>query len=592
MGAIRLVAAALLWGLWGCSDPTFSAQPKARRLALLHTADLHSRLFPFRARLSHFDASLGLGRAGSIQELGGAARLGGVLSAELAQPEPPVWLDSGDALEGSEVFHRFGGAAELEVLSALGLSAMALGNHELALDGRALAAVLESSAGFPVLAANLRVAERAFLYGRLARTAVLAVRGLRVGVLGVAHESAPPQIRSTHNPWQVEVSEAAGSVQVAVDELLPSTDLIVVLSHLGLDADKALISGTTGIDVVLGGHQHIVTREPEWVDDCSNHELAQVRGCSPRRVPVVHSGAYGKLVSRLDLWLTGREGLTPGFEVEAARLTHFPLGADTPEDARVLGLLDAYRSAAASPPLGFVPVRLTRVSALGGDTALGNLTADALRRAAGTDVSLVNGSALRTDVEPGILLPSELELSHPFADGISRVRTSGAALKRGLTRALRKAAARGCVSTLQVSGVRLLVRCASCAGEGEGCFEAFLPGLGLGEVSLGDARLLTAALPNYLTQAGADFEELAATGAVPFRLSLAEALSQEITRFRPCPPSLHANCSRALETLSQSRCHEGFGAAACPVGLETAKTHCAGLPCIEGARDDRIQLLP
>src|ERR1700733_10455279 len=57
--------------------------------------------------------------------------------------------------------------------------------------------------------------------------------------------------------------------QTYVDLLRPYTDFIVILSHLGLDADQAMAQGTPGIDIVLGGHNHIVINPPQKLQDCS-----------------------------------------------------------------------------------------------------------------------------------------------------------------------------------------------------------------------------------------------------------------------------------------------------------------------------------
>src|SRR6478752_1950684 len=138
----------------GCGD-VVAEREAVRELTLLHTSDIHSRVWPFRARISSFEAELGLGEAASLSEVGGVARLATLLGRE-RQRGASLWLDSGDALEGAPVFERYGGRLELELLGSLGLSAMALGNHELSLSAPALADLLASSAEFPVLAANFQ----------------------------------------------------------------------------------------------------------------------------------------------------------------------------------------------------------------------------------------------------------------------------------------------------------------------------------------------------------------------------------------------------------------------------------------------------
>ena len=298
-----------LWAIAACAElPEAGEQGSGQHaLALLHTSDLHSHVWPFRERISELEGSLGLGPPGTLQELGGFARLAFVVGREQAGGTA-LWLDSGDALEGSEVFERLGGRLELQLLSDLGLGAMALGNHELSLPGPELGSLL-ANVRFPVLAANLAPEAASPLEGRLGQSVLLDVEGIKVGVVGVANPTSPPHLSQAGNPWGLGLAAtAAAAAQVAIDDVLPRAELIVVLSHLGLDGDRELVRDTSGIDLVLGGHQHIVTREPEWQDDCASWAIAE-RGCVSRRVPIVHSGAYGKLVSRLELSLTRRAWL-------------------------------------------------------------------------------------------------------------------------------------------------------------------------------------------------------------------------------------------------------------------------------------------
>ncbi len=59
-------------------------------------------------------------------------------------------------------------------------------------------------------------------------------------------------------------------------------DVIVVLSHLGLDVDETMIENTTGIDVVLGGHNHIVLQPPKQIQDCSAYSELAADGVTVR----------------------------------------------------------------------------------------------------------------------------------------------------------------------------------------------------------------------------------------------------------------------------------------------------------------------
>lgn len=569
------------WGVLAlaCGVTDAPPLPPAHSLVLLHSSDLHSRLWPFRERISSFEAELGLGRAAALSEVGGAARLATLLGRERAGGAA-LWLDSGDALEGAPIFQEHGGSVELSLLQSLGLSAMALGNHELSLSGSELAALL-ARVRFPVLAANVTARSDSPLAPWLRASALLPTRAGQVAVIGVASPQSPPNLASPGNPWGLSLApELSASVQTAIDDAAPRAALVVVLSHLGLDADRALLQATSGIDLVLGGHQHILTAEPEWQEDCTARALQELRGCSPRRVAIVHSGAYGEWLSRLELTLRPEPGALGALDVQDVALRHLPVSEAVPADPEVTSYLERYRPLPA-PPLGFLPAPLARRSALGGDSPLGNVSVEAVRRQTGADVAVLNSSGLRTDLEAGLLLRGDLSLAFPFEEPWRLSWLRGAQLRVGLLRAARKSAARGCESALQVAGLRLEQRCAACLVDAPTCLRVWR-----GDAALEDDERVLVALPAYLTLPGADFDLV--TGGAELDLSVADAVAELVAG---AAPGNARACAQALLTSSPARCAEAFGTG-CPVTATIASAVCSRLPEVKGGRDGRIEMLP
>jgi 5'-nucleotidase / UDP-sugar diphosphatase len=570
----RWLLQATLAGALSCSCA--SDWPREGRgsvsLALLHTSDLHSRVWPFRARVSELEAELGFGSAGTLSELGGFARLGAAVERE-RERGAALWLDSGDALEGAAVFKRFRGRVELELLSSLGLDAMALGNHELSLSARELGQVLARHARFPVLSANHLPEPRSELSGLFEPSLLLTASGVRVGIIGVSNPASPPDLQQRPNAWRLEPVDAAAATQLALELLAAQAELLIVLSHLGLDGDRRLVAGTRGIDLVLGGHQHIVTAEPEWQLDATG-----------RAVPIVHGGAYGKALTRLELELE-QGGAVRGLELAALRLERLPLVPGAAESAAALALLEPYWPAPEAP-LAYLLEPLRRSSALGADCSLGNLVADVLREAAGADVALLNTSALRADLEAGPLLREELELALPFDEPWLRVSTEARELRRGLERAAARSAAAGCVSPLQVSGLKLTIACSACA-RGE-CVGLQRP-TPWGDLPLRDDELLSLVLPAYLARPGSDFASLA--GGEPESRAASDVLASYLARLPWGSEAAAAACTAALVSLSPSRCRFVFGPR-CPPSPSEAQAVCRRLPRVSGRSDGRIQMAP
>jgi hypothetical protein len=267
------------------------------------------------------------------------------------------------------------------------------------------------------------------------------------------------------------------------------------------------------------------------------------------------------------------------------------MAEEAPESAAVSQWLQAFETQP-DVPLAFLPEPWWRHSALGGDSVLGNRVTDIVLREAKADVALVNSSALRADLEQGLLLRSDVELALPFDEPWLVALLSGSQLRRGLERAARRSSARGCESALQVSGIELEVRCGACERGAAECLgvKRRTP---FGELPLADRELLLVALPAYLTLEGADFEGVAGALTQPLSTPLSELVAGHFAQLAaPDASDAFDDCEHELRELSANRCREGFGAPACPLSPARAAEVCRGLPQVRGERDGRIAVLP
>src|SRR5688572_25460875 len=126
------------------------------RLTVMHTSDIHSRLFPYSFAPTRFDREDGLeppeGQTRVVA--GGAARMATIVKRERASAARSLWLDSGDCFQGAPIFNMFKGEAEMRFLSLAGLDAAVIGNHEFDLGSKNLIYQIDNWAQFPLLAAN------------------------------------------------------------------------------------------------------------------------------------------------------------------------------------------------------------------------------------------------------------------------------------------------------------------------------------------------------------------------------------------------------------------------------------------------------
>lgn len=232
------------------------------RIVIYHTSDIHAKL-EFGERL-----------------------------AEVVEPGA-LLVDSGDALAGSSVFY----VADEEVIAELSMapySAMAVGNREFHyLYGlfRARAKKLPA----PLVCSNLiDLRQRTPVFQR---EITLDCFGTQVRILALL----VPQYR-TGSGWEMVFGWRFLSPDAALGELLggenaqkgpllqsPSPQArqmpTIVLSHLGLAADRELAAKWPAISAILGGHSHEALWQPDMVNN----------------IPIAHPGAYAAHVGRLEL---------------------------------------------------------------------------------------------------------------------------------------------------------------------------------------------------------------------------------------------------------------------------------------------------
>ncbi len=505
VGAVAAIAALGAMGSSSGCNSNEVEQPRLHgqvHLTLIHTADIHSRLFPYNLQLGQVDAGLGLGTTDAIVNVGGAARMSYILGRERARSTRVLHIDGGDCFQGAPVFNFYSGEAEMRTESAIGTDVMVLANHEFDRGAQNVANQIQKWATFPVLAANYKFNDISgngvpSLGGVIQPFTTFNVDGLRVAVIGMGNLSSITSLFDEPNSFGITPLNTIETVQQWVDIVRNSVDVIIVASHLGIDEDEPMIENTEGIDIVLGGHNHIVLQPPKQVKDCSanfetlpngkvqhyiliddpdpTHEHQKVkRNCVPRNVVLAHSGAFAKFVGRLDTIFSNDPKDFPdggyqafnGFELVSHEYQLFPITEQVPNDPVVQSLLEPYAQgldtlANLDLLVGYALDGSKRNSTTGGDSPLGNLISVAmwLRLGIQTDFSLTNTTGVRADLVPGAITVEQMYNVFPFDNSITKMQLSGTEVKELFDFVARRSAGRGCVSQAQIAGARVVLDC-------------------------------------------------------------------------------------------------------------------------------------
>lgn len=425
----------------------------AVRLTFLHTSDVHSRLYPYEFDPSFTDNGLGL--QDEMGPYGGLARMAYILKRERARAGRVLHLDSGDSFQGAIVFNEFDGEAEFRALSAAGLDGAVVANHEFDKGAGNLAEQAGVWATFPLLAANYDFEEAELPYATelenlVQPTQMYDLDGVRVGVIGFANLSSLNSLDEESNSLGIKVIDIGEVIPREAATLRDQgADLVIGLSHMGMDDDRELAAQFPELDLILGGHHHVALDPPLVV---TNEETG-------KRIPVVHSGAFAKFVGRLDLVVQDGAILSHSYQL-------FPIDETVPEDPEVAEILREYDEQLQTDfnldqVIGYAETQLDRYGSTGGDSMLGNFVAEAMRTAPGveTEIALTNTLGIRADIPAGNITLDVLFNSMPFDNTITTMFLSGREVQELLDYVAYRSSERGCNSQAQVAGMRFVMDC-------------------------------------------------------------------------------------------------------------------------------------
>ena len=246
-------------------------------LFLLQTSDVHSRIEPINQK------------GDRNYDEGGFVRRATFLDQFRKEHKNVLLFDCGDISQGTPYYNMFRGEVEVKLMNEMGYDAMTIGNHEFDFDLDNMA-LLFKMAKFPVVCSNYNL-DATVLKDLVKPYVILKRFGLKIGVFGLG---AKPEGLIQANKCVGVVYEDPIEVSNKVAALLKEKgcDLVVCLSHLGIQMDRELVAKTRNIDVILGGHSHTFMKGPENYQNVDGKE-----------VPVMHTGKSGVRVGRLNLTL-------------------------------------------------------------------------------------------------------------------------------------------------------------------------------------------------------------------------------------------------------------------------------------------------
>jgi len=231
---------------------------------------------------------------------------------------------------GTDISLETAGLSVAEPMVAMGYDAMSIGVMDAIKGIDALCAVQE--AGLTLLSANIVDATT----GELLFTPyiLLEEQGKTIAILGLSDEDV---LLAPNMDGVIDVLDPISQAQVFVPELTEQADVIIVLSHLGVDLDQQLAATLPEIDIVIGGNSQNVPTQPELV---GSTVMARIQ-------------AYGAYIGRLTVKFSADNTITDA-GAEAIHLDS-TIADDENVAAIVQKWLDLYPTPTADPDVTQTP---------------------------------------------------------------------------------------------------------------------------------------------------------------------------------------------------------------------------------------------
>ena len=387
------------------ADPV--EQDLAGKTVILHTNDVHGEI----ARYAKVAA----------------------LKAELvARGADVILVDAGDYSQGTIYVSVNKGADAVTMMNAAGYDLATIGNHEFDYGYAQLVENLKE-AKFDTVCCNVLGEDgKPVLDG----SKVITVGDVKIGFIGVN----TPESQTKANPALIKgLTWLAGNdmvkaVQAEADKLKAEADVIVVLAHLGVDAESKpnrstdLWAGLKGVDFIIDGHSHTVMTAGE------GGEPIQSTGTAFQNIGVIVIDNATK-------------------KIESNKLVE--ITADSAKDETVAAAAQAITDAI-NKEYGTVfaknEVKLNGDKAYNkdtglygnrdGETNLGNLITDSMvwtvKKSGGVTVdekhivAVTNGGGIRAAINPGDITKKNVNTVLPFGNTIAVVYITGAELLEAL----------------------------------------------------------------------------------------------------------------------------------------------------------------
>ncbi|HGW2903657.1 TPA: bifunctional UDP-sugar hydrolase/5'-nucleotidase [Enterococcus faecalis] len=354
-------------------------------IVLFHTNDLHS----------HFE------NWPKIRRLVKAKR-----SLYQKEGKTVVTIDLGDFSDRCHpLTEATDGRANVAIMNTLAYDLVTIGNNEGIGNSKKQLEHLYDQATFEVVLANLEDPKTQTLPDFCQAYKIMTTKeGTKLGFIGL---TAPFPLTYNPNGWTIKQVETV--LPQLITEVAPQCDVLILLSHLGIDTDFMIAANYPEIQVILGSHTHHLFKDGEKI----NH------------VQLAAAGKYGQYIGEVHLFVDADTKQVTSYAktIETASLEE--QATDAKEFA---GYLTEGHRLLQAQQIAQIPETLS--TDLRQPHAFITVALKALKEAGQTEAAVLNNGLFLADLPEGIINADQLHEALPHPMHLIKVTLKGSDMSR------------------------------------------------------------------------------------------------------------------------------------------------------------------
>ena len=354
-------------------------------IVLFHTNDLHS----------HFE------NWPKIRRLVKAKR-----SLYQKEGKTVVTIDLGDFSDRCHpLTEATDGRANVAIMNTLAYDLVTIGNNEGIGNSKKQLEHLYDQSTFEVVLANLEDPKTQTLPDFCQAYKIMTTKeGTKLGFIGL---TAPFPLTYNPNGWTIKQVEAV--LPQLITEVAPQCDVLILLSHLGIDTDFMIAANYPEIQVILGSHTHHLFKDGEKI----NH------------VQLAAAGKYGQYIGEVHLFVDDDTKQVTSY---AKTMETASLEEQATDAKEIAGYLTEGHGLLQAQQIAQIPETLS--TDLRQPHAFITVALKALKEAGQTEAAVLNNGLFLADLPEGIINADQLHEALPHPMHLIKVTLKGSDMSR------------------------------------------------------------------------------------------------------------------------------------------------------------------